>query len=155
MRTSSHHYEEFFTDERKWMSNKRIMKWHLRFPPASEYGIRFLLLQSFWTLLIYLCTVESSWQFLKELHHKDIMGLQLCPTYTKGTQRHFLVPFLISLWLIFGGFWKVLRKMSTFCIFRWFNTFENPNGRWFWSNTFLLYKLVSISVTNALMPSFY
>lgn len=98
-----------------------------------------LLLQSFWAVLVCLCTAESSRQLLKELHHKDIIGLQMCPTYTQGTQRHFLVPLLISLCLIFDGLWKVLRKMPNSCIFGWLNTFQNLNRGQFWSNAFLSY----------------
>lgn len=75
----------------------------------SEYGIRVLLLQSFWTLLVYLCTVESSWQFLKELHHKAIIGLQLCPTY-RGYPEAFSCSSFNFLALNIWWFLKSLKK---------------------------------------------
>lgn len=80
---------------------------------------------------------ESSWQFLRELHHEDIIGLQMCPTYTQGTQSWFLVPLLISLCLIFDRLWKVQRKMSNSCIFGWLNTFKTLNRGQIWSDAFL------------------
>lgn len=103
----------------------------------SAYGIRVLLLQSFQALLVCLCTAESSWKFRRELHHEDIKGLQMCPTYTQSSQSWFLVPLLISLCLIFDRLWKVQRKMSNSCIFGWLNTFETLNRGQIWSDAFL------------------